>query len=414
MKNWLDLQEGLTPRPIVFVEDRAHHIIEFCTALSKVEIVPGELMKHCTIVFLDSAGSDSEYDIIRLLAWYRDLQIVAIADGLRERLQKLEAATSPPKVGDVYRAPDDADSENVAALWKFLDDGKARGGDAAAKRYQDIPPGATQSKAEYTDLLDQLVRPGGMIVSDVELLTLGFSGHLPPDYDQQFQNAAHLGPAYDGVRAASAAVQRQQEPSTKLMIVSNRMIVFVRSILAENGIVVDEGDVFLKAAQKSDVALKLKNAMQKRFPWKLRTCGANLKEFVVGPWQKDEIDREFDIVFWPVEGGILPISGRAFSSAKPITCTGPRGRVLLTLIKAYLDPKHPIVGKLILEVQLAHVPDKKSLLPQTIQSIYRMIDEEKMNPKLFIADSTGGGYRIEPGARIAVITAEGELHSPAP
>jgi len=123
--SWLDASSDFERRPLVFVEDHLYHTGDVLAAMHAAR---PDLVRATTVVALDRRGPDTDASITGWLDRYPHLQIVA-AVGARDRVRAIAPA-------------DVADAPAVARL------------------------------------IGRLLRPGGVLIQDVQLSTLAF---LPAD-----------------------------------------------------------------------------------------------------------------------------------------------------------------------------------------------------------------------------------------
>jgi len=119
--SWLDASPDFERRPLVFVEDHLYHTGDVLAAMHAAR---PDLVRSTTVVALDRSGPDTDTSIAGWLGRYPDLQIVASVSP-RERVRSIGAA-------------DVADAPAVARL------------------------------------IARLLRPGGVLIQDVQLSTLTF------------------------------------------------------------------------------------------------------------------------------------------------------------------------------------------------------------------------------------------------
>lgn len=117
---WLDAP-GFERRPLVFVEDHLYHTGELLDAIARER---RELLRDVTVCAIDRQGPDTDATVEDWLSRYPQLQVAAAAPG-RDRLRAIAAA-------DLDSAP------------------------------------------AFAKLVAGLLRPGGILVQDVQLSTLAF------------------------------------------------------------------------------------------------------------------------------------------------------------------------------------------------------------------------------------------------
>jgi hypothetical protein len=390
MREWLRSERGLQPRPVIFIEDHIGHVFDLCAALAANEALPGEILERCSIVLLDAPGPDTAFETARLLLSYPTLQVVAgpFDTPLRSCLQDLASGHSSTSAHITA-----ADAATLLA---------GHGPSAAqslASRYADLSARSLQDEPAFARMLDQLIRPGGLIVCDIELLTLPFA----------------QGPAralYGGARAASIACHRQTEPggqcsqdAARLLIVSNREKFGARidKALAECGVHVGRDDIFRKSDDLRDVASRICDTLQARFPWRLRARhprDGGLIVHHIGRPDKALIDGMLDVVIWPAQDGAHLLSGLAVLDAKSAAESSGRARVLLMLAEAHLQPGANAVAYDDICATLETLHEKQSP-SQVIEGILRMLQPEQQ--RRIIPKGTNHAYRFGDDAHIGLV-----------
>jgi hypothetical protein len=393
MRDWIRAEHGLQPRPLVFIEDHCGHVFDLCNALAANEAVPGEILERCTIVLLDAPGPDTAYETVRLLLTYPTLQVVAgpFATPLRPCLLDFASAV----VSGTVTAAQVLDADIDALL-------STQGRTAAkslAPRYSDLSERTLQDEPAFARLLDQLIRPGGLVVCDIELLTLPFA-----------QGSARA--LYGGVRAASIACQRQAQPeghcsqqTAKLLIVSNREKFGTRidKVLADCGVHVGRDDIFRKSDDLADVAAHIRDTLGQRFPWRLHMKHPRDGGLIVhhtGRQDKALLDSSLDVVTWPAQDGAHLVSGFAVLDARSVVEFSGRAQVLLMLTEAYLKPGSHAVAYDDICARLEALNEKQSP-SQVIEGILRMLHPEQQ--RRVIPKGTNYTYRFGDDARIGLI-----------
>lgn len=390
MRDWIRSELGLQPRPLVFIEDHVNHVFDLCAALASSESVPDEFLGRCTIVLLDTPGPDTEFETLRLLLTYPALQVVAgpFDAQLRPALRELESADQP--------LPSRFTNADIHAL---LASHRRLAPQALSSRYCDLAERSLQDEPAFARLLDQLIRPGGLIVCDIELLTLPFA-----------QGAASN--LYAGVRAASIACRCQGEPESsvaqeaaRLLIVSNRQKFGARidKAVAECGVYVARDDIFRKSDDLLDVAARIRERLRERFPWHLQLRHLHdgaLITHPVGKQDKALIDSSLDVVLWPAQDGAHQVSGLAVLDAKSAPELCGRAQVLLMLADAHLRPGSSAVGYDDICATLEKLNERQSP-SQAIEGILRMLDPQ--HQRRIIPKGTNHAYRFGDDARIGVI-----------
>jgi hypothetical protein len=389
MRDWIRSERGLQPRPLVFVEDRVRHVIDLCGALAQKETLPGEFLGRCTIVLLDAPGPDTEFEVVRLLLTYPMLQVIAgpFREPLGPCLHEFERGRqSPSRLLEV----------DTSALLSSLPRLACQ---SLLPRYLDLSERSLQDEPAFARLLDQLIRPGGMIVCDIELLTLPFA-----------QGAAHA--LYGGARAASIACRRQMEPersctqeAAQLLIVSNREKFGARvdKALAECGVYVGRDDIFRKSDDLIDVASRICDTLSQRFPWRLcfrHPRDGGLVTHYIGRPDEALIDATLDVVIWPAQDGMHQLSGLAVLDAKSVAESSGRAQVLLMLMEAHLHAGSRPVAYDDICATLERLNEKQSP-SQVIEGILRMLHPEQQ--RRILPKGANHAYRVGDDARIGLV-----------
>src|SRR5262245_26313516 len=247
---WLD-EPGFERRPLVFVEDHLYHTAELLAALAAVR---PDLLASITAVGIDRPGPDTDATVDEWRTRYPQLQIVA-------PLTRHDSAS------------------------------------AASQRIRALDPIDLANAPSFAKLVSRLLRPGGILVQDVQLSTLPF---LPAD---RWWESIYLAATVRGLFADRAPTVR---------FLSNKRgyeATFGRDLL-EAGF--DPRDVMDKAALMDTVVPTIGAFLDREFPYEVR---AGDGRWPVGRTDADraELSAVFDAVLWPAAGG-LELSGRAIAA----------------------------------------------------------------------------------------------------
>jgi hypothetical protein len=266
-------------------------------------------------------------------------------------------------------------------------------------RFMDIPAHAIQDEPSFARLLDQQIRPGGLVVCDIQLPTLPYAPVRP-------------GKVYGGARAASLACRLQgerQEPCAQeaavLLVVSQRSKFGPRpdKTLVESGVHVGRDNIYRKPDDLLELARHIRDAMRMHFPWQLQMQHPHDRRMMacyVGLQDKALIDRNFDLAFWPIQDGMYPVSGRAVLDGKGIVKSSGRAQVLMTMIHNHLHSKERETSSNSIEKILAKLAEQQTV-SQVIDGIRRLLyvqDQRRLIPK-----SANSAYRFSDDARVALI-----------
>jgi hypothetical protein len=246
---------------MVVVEDHLYHIAELLSALAAAD---PELPAATTVVCLDRPGPDTRRAVLGWLAAYPALQVAA----------PWEAGESAP------------------------------GPEAGGGRLLALPADVFTSSHRLCQVLAGALRPGGLLVQDVHLENLAF---VPAE---RWWETIYLAATVRGMFAARPPVAR---------FVSNKRgyaATFGRDLL-EAGF--DPRDVMDKGELRRVVVPTLRAALAAGFPLRLRAArGAERLEAVpvaAGEAERDEIERELDLVVWSGAAGSGPeLGGRALAA----------------------------------------------------------------------------------------------------
>jgi hypothetical protein len=257
---WLD-EPGFERRPLVFVEDHLYHTAELLAAMAAAR---PDLLASVTAVGIDRPGPDTDATVDEWRTRYPQLQIVA---PLTRRV--------------------------VAS--------------AASQRIRALDPTDLADAPSFAKLVSRLLRPGGILIQDVQLSTLPF---LPAD---RWWESIYLAATVRGLFATRVPTVR---------FLSNKRgysATFGRDLL-EAGF--DPRDVMDKSALRDAVVPGVMALFDRAFP---QTLQARLPPHAVTSWpvgQSDadraEIEQALDLVFWPAGSGV-ELGGRLVA--------GPTGRV---------------------------------------------------------------------------------------
>jgi hypothetical protein len=281
-------------RPLLVIEDRARHfdqILEALDDLGRVASAHGgsryDLTARTALICLDGSGGDTAISVALwllahpgLVVWAYDkegdvLRLVDEVDAFAAQIGRGErsAVTAlPQEVGALVR--DAVDKRHYRLL---------------KPRLHFVAEAVLKTNDGFRDYLSRLVRPGAVILSDVELETLEFAQRDP----------------LQGVVVASQAASRGR---AHLWIMSNRNIFPLDFEL----------DTERRYSKRNvdRMAREVAERLRIRFPWRLRaraSTGALIEihdDVFVGPDDLPWLNVEFDVVLAP-DGDNLHVSGRA-------------------------------------------------------------------------------------------------------
>lgn len=234
---------GFTRRPLVFVEDQLHHVGELLEAIAESD---PPLLAHVTALCLDRPGPDTSTCVERWLADYPEAQVAASA------------------------------------------------GEGSSPRFRLLEPAVFASSSRYCKEVAALLRPGGLLVQDVQLSTLSF---LPED---RWWESIFLASTVRGMFAA-------QPPAGRFL--SNKRgyeATFGRDLLDAG---FDPRDVMDKAELAATVIPVVRAYLDRGFPWRLRLAAPGERAVAGGEGDAREIEDGLDLVLW-LKGGAVELSGK--------------------------------------------------------------------------------------------------------
>lgn len=242
---WLD-EPGFERRPVVFVEDHLYHTADLLAAVAPVR---PDLLASFTVVGVDRPGPDTDSTIALWRSRYPALQIVA-------RLT-------------------------------------ARGGALDSPLIRRLEPSDISDAAAFARTVARLLRPGGLLIQDVQLSTLPF---VPAD---RWWESIYFAATVRGMFASRAPTVR---------FLSNKRgysATFGRDLLDAG---FDPRDVMDKSALQDAVAPAVMALYDRAFPQVLdaRLTPASARSWPAGALEDDrrEIEDALDLVLWPSGSGV--------------------------------------------------------------------------------------------------------------
>jgi hypothetical protein len=267
--------EGFSRRPLVVVEDHLYHMTELLERLGG----RSPLYDQLTVVCLDRPGPDTTRTASGWLAAFPGLQVIAAVEPGSDagRTGKGAGAGESPSAGT---------------------------GGSGEARFQPLPAAAFTSPHRLCLTVASALRPGGLLLQDVQLETLAF---IPAD---RWWESIYLASAVRGMFA-------DRPPTCRF--VSNKRgyeATFGRDLL-DAGFdprdVIDKGDLdramvpTLRRFLDRTFPLTLRLAAPRREPWDLRVARAG--------GERDEVEAHLDLVLWSAGDGTRELGGRAVAPA---------------------------------------------------------------------------------------------------
>jgi hypothetical protein len=266
---WLD-SPGFERRPVVFVEDHLYHTGEVLDALA---VRAPDLLRHVTVCVIDRPGPDTDATVTDWLRRHPDLQVVA-ATAARNRVRSIAAA-------DLESAP------------------------------------------AFATLVASLLRPGGVLVQDVQLTTLAF---VPAD---RWWESIFVAATVRGLFADRAPTVR---------FLSNKhgyAATFGRDLMAAG---FDPRDVLDKADVATVGVPAIAALVDRIFDVDLDvwhpTSGA--RGLRVSDQDRPDLEADVDLLLWPVADG-LELGGRLVEKRVPLRAGGHEGDTWAALVRDRMD-----------------------------------------------------------------------------
>ncbi|HEY6320443.1 MAG TPA: hypothetical protein VJA16_02665 [Thermoanaerobaculia bacterium] len=266
--SWMT-EAGFAKRPLVIVEDHLYHMTELLDGLGEAPDLVGQL----TVVCLDRPGPDTRRTVAAWLADHPALQVVAA----------VEAPELP--VGS---------------------SGEGAAGGGAAGRLRPLPAAAFNSASRLCQAIAAALRPGGLLLQDIQLSTLAF---IPAD---RWWESIYLASTVRGMFA-------ERPPACRF--VSNKRgyeATFGRDLLDAG---FDPRDVIDKAEIARSVVPVVRAFLERSFPMALRLAAPGR-----APWERrvarleierEEIEREVDLLLWSGADNAVDLGGRGVAEREP-------------------------------------------------------------------------------------------------
>jgi hypothetical protein len=254
-------EAGFAKRPLVIVEDHLYHMTGLLDGLGEAPELVGQL----TVVCLDRPGPDTRRTVAAWLADHPALQVVAAVE-----------APEPPA------------------------------GLLGAGRLRPLPAAAFTSASRLCQAVAGALRPGGLLLQDVQLSTLAF---IPAD---RWWESIYLASTVRGMFA-------ERPPACRF--VSNKRgyeATFGRDLLDAG---FDPRDVIDKAEIARSVVPVVRAFLERAFPMALRLAAPGR-----APWdlrvarlesEREEIERAVDLLLWSGGDGAVELGGRGVAEREP-------------------------------------------------------------------------------------------------
>jgi hypothetical protein len=251
-------EAGFAKRPLVIVEDHLYHMTELLDGLGEAP----ELVEQLTVVCLDRPGPDTRRTVAAWLADHPALQVVAAVE-----------APEPP---------------------------------AGDGRLRPLPAAVFTSASRLCQAVAAALRPGGLLLQDVQLSTLAF---IPAD---RWWESIYLASTVRGMFA-------ERPPACRF--VSNKRgyeATFGRDLLDAG---FDPRDVIDKAEITRSVVPVVRAFLERAFPMALRLAAPGR-----APWElrvarleseREEIERAVDLLLWSGGDGAVELGGRGVAEREP-------------------------------------------------------------------------------------------------
>ncbi len=311
---------------MVFVEDHLYHTGE---VLDAVAARAPDLLRHTTVCAIDRPGPDTDATVADWLRRHPDLQVVAATP--------------------------------------------------SADRVRSIADAELQSAPAFATLIAGLLRPGGVLVQDVQLATLAF---VPAD---RWWESIFVAATVRGLFADRAPTVR---------FLSNKRgytATFGRDLMAAG---FDPRDVIDKAEVATVGVPAVASLVDRLFDLDLeiRQPPAGPRALRVSDGDRQDLEHELDLLLWPVADG-FELGGRLVEKRVPLRAGGHEGDTWCALIRDLIDDGQglavtavgervgpPMAGRAELtNIAARHVHTLRSRLRDgsaivTAQHTYRLLD----------------------------------------
>jgi len=267
---------GFVRRPLVVAEDHLHHVSELLAVLAAAD---AGLVAQTTVLCLDRPGPDTTRLAAGWLQTYPGLLVAARFEGVES------------DVPESFRS-----------------------------RRTVLDPAVFESANRFAKALAGLLRPGGLLLQDIQLATLAF---IPPD---RWWESIYLATTVRGMFA--------ENPPTCRFLSNKRgyEATFGRD-LADAGF--DPRDVMDKSELRGMVVPVVRSYLDRAFPLALQVPESG--ETWVAKTEEDrrEVESNLDLVVW--QGSSVEIGGRLLSSRLSCKAGGQEATTWIELVEDRLQ-----------------------------------------------------------------------------
>jgi hypothetical protein len=282
--SWV-VEAGFAKRPLVIVEDHLYHMTELLDGLGESSDLYGQL----TVVCLDRPGPDTRRTVAAWLADHPALQVIAAVE---------------PQAGDGAHGAEKG--RGLAAAERRDREAQALAGPLGAGRLRPLPAAAFTSAHRLCQAVAGALRPGGLLLQDIQLSTLAF---IPADR------------WWESIYVASTVRGMFAERPPACRFVSNKRgyeATFGRDLLDAG---FDPRDVIDKAEIARSVVPVVRAFLDRSFPMALRLAAPGR-----APWElrvsrlegeREEIERALDLLLWSAGDGAVELGGGGVAAREP-------------------------------------------------------------------------------------------------
>jgi hypothetical protein len=428
MRNWLQSIEYPRalppPRPIVLIEDNLHDAFEFVKVVASVDNEKEDLLGALTVVLLAAPGLDTKRDVLTLLCKYPRLQVTAgpfqheLASQLDSVCKALATSSAP------------SDPTLLSQLLQLAPRSVAA---TLSNRFGEITNSALTSYMTFVSLIDSVVRPGGMVMCDIEL-PLSFT---LLEFDKRLQRLR-------GAKAAAEACALQsescevhasltpivQDPARLNVLSGLTDFLCITLDFEDVKVRIDQSQVFRKSVPRDmeRAMCCIRELLRTRFPWTLtvrhgRKRAASdteqslgpIAQYRVGPNDLAYTEAAVDVLLWSTEGRSILQGRAALPEGWKLAGAGAAGRTFETLVQRHLQEKRRMVAAMEIEAQLAASNANQSA-PHVIRTIKDHLRSTKQSIVLD-ARVNWGQYGLSPAYSVGMVVPQsviGRVERPEP